>query len=288
MSLDDFKRVEGAAHAAQHAEAQHIDLHEFQRVDIILVPFDDLPVFHRGGLDRHQFVEPVEREHEAARMLREMARRADQLPRQLERQPQAAVLGLRLSSFSSASATPSVLQPQIEAGERAGDVFGQAQRLADFAHRAARAIARDDRGQRRARAAIGLVNPLDDFLAPLVLEIDIDIGRLAALFGDEALEQQALAHGIDRGDAEHVADGGIGGRAAALAENALGAREADDGIHRQEVRRIFHALDQVQLMAQLRRDVVGQAFRIALRRAFPGQLFQPLLRVRPSSSTSVG
>ena len=73
------QQIEGAAHAAQHAKAEHIDLHEFQRVDIVLVPFDDLPVFHRGGLDRHQLIEAVERQHEAARMLREMARRADEL-----------------------------------------------------------------------------------------------------------------------------------------------------------------------------------------------------------------
>ena len=56
-------------------------------------------------------------------------------------------------------------------------------------------------------AAVGLVDPLDDFLAPLMLEIDIDVGRLAALLGDEALEQQVVPDRIDRGDAEHVADG---------------------------------------------------------------------------------
>ena len=56
-------------------------------------------------------------------------------------------------------------------------------------------------------AAVGLEDPLHDDLAPLVLEIDVDVGRLAALLGDEALEQQVVAVGIDRGDAEHVADG---------------------------------------------------------------------------------
>ena len=55
-------------------------------------------------------------------------------------------------------------------------------------------------------AAVGVEHPLHDDLAPLVLEIDIDVGRLAALLADEALEQQVVAVGIDRGDAEHVAD----------------------------------------------------------------------------------
>ena len=86
---------------------------------------------------------------------------------------------------------------------------------------------------------------------------------------DEALEQQALAHGIDRGDAEHEADGRVGGRAAPLAENAFGAREADDGFDGQEVGRIFQALDQVQFMPQLHRDVVGQCHRDSAARHLP-------------------
>ena len=96
MAFGFIEQVEGAAHAAQHAEAQHIDLHEFQRVDIVLVPFDHLPVFHRGRFDRHQLIKPIERQDEAARMLREMARRADQLLGEFKRQPEPAVLKIEI------------------------------------------------------------------------------------------------------------------------------------------------------------------------------------------------
>ena len=68
--------------------------------------------------------------------------------------------------------------------------------------------------------AIGVVDPLDHLLPALVLEVDIDVGRLAPLLGHEALEQEIVLDRIDRGDAEHVADGGVGGRAAALAQDA--------------------------------------------------------------------
>jgi hypothetical protein len=85
------QEVESTAHAAQHAEAQHVDLHEFQRVDIVLVPFDDLTVVHGGGLDRNQLIEPVECQHEASRVLRKMARRADQLSREIKRHTQTPV-----------------------------------------------------------------------------------------------------------------------------------------------------------------------------------------------------
>ena len=82
------EQIEAALHAGEHAERQAIDLHEMQRVDVVLVPFDDLTVLHRRRLDRHEFVQPVMSEHEAARMLGEMPRRADQL-RGRDREPDA-------------------------------------------------------------------------------------------------------------------------------------------------------------------------------------------------------
>ena len=45
--------------ARQHAECQHIDLENAQRIEIVLVPFDHGAVFHRGILDRHDLVETV-------------------------------------------------------------------------------------------------------------------------------------------------------------------------------------------------------------------------------------
>ena len=108
------EQIEAALHAGEHAERQAIDLHEFQGVDVVLVPFDDLAVVHRGRLDRHQLVEPVVGQDEAAGMLREMARRADQLAGELEGEAQAPVaeievelLGvLRLDAFAATSPRP--------------------------------------------------------------------------------------------------------------------------------------------------------------------------------------
>jgi hypothetical protein len=66
--------------------------------------------------------------------------------------------------------------------------------------------------------AVGLEDPLDDLLAAFVLEVDVDVGRLPSLLGDEALEQKVVALGIDRRDPEDVADRGIGRRAASLTQ----------------------------------------------------------------------
>ncbi len=46
-----------------------------------------------------------------------------------------------------------------------------------------------------------------------MLEIDVDIGRLLPLGRDEALEQEVDLGGIDIGDGEAIADGGVGGGA---------------------------------------------------------------------------
>ena len=91
-------------------------------------------------------------------------------------------------------------------GERGGDVFAKPHHLADLADRRARAVMDHGRGDAGAVAAVFLVDVLDHLLAPLMLEIDVDVGRLLALLGDEALEQQVAGRRVDRGDAEAIAD----------------------------------------------------------------------------------
>jgi hypothetical protein len=76
----------------------------------------------------------------------------------------------------------------------------KAQRAPGVAQRAAGAVADHGGGQRGALAAVSGVDVLDHFLAPLVLEVDVDVGRLVAFLRDEALEQHRGARRIDLGD----------------------------------------------------------------------------------------
>ena len=69
--------------------------------------------------------------------------------------------------------------------------------LADIAHGGSAAIGDDLRGHAGAVAAVFFVEILDDFFAPFVLEIDVDIRRLVAGGGDESLEEHVDASGID-------------------------------------------------------------------------------------------
>src|SRR6185369_8312024 len=109
------------------------------------------------------------------------------------------------------------------------------------------------RGDPGAGAAVFLINVLDHLLAPLMLEIDVDVGRLAALLTNEALEQQVAGRRVDRGDAEAITDGAVRRRAAPLAQDRRveGARKGDDVMDSQEVSREVQALDQRQLIFEL-------------------------------------
>ena len=132
---------------------------------------------------------------EAADMLRQMARHADHLLGELEHPAQ-----MRVGEIEPGLADPLLVDLGLHAapmgrGDRRGDVLGQAHRLADLAdRRCAGGNGSPSRRSRRGRGRI-CVDVLDHLLAPLMLEIDVDVGRLLALLGNEALEQQVALAG---------------------------------------------------------------------------------------------
>ena len=99
--------------------------------------------------------------------------------------------------------------------------------------------------------------------------------------GDEALEQQGVLVGLDGGDAERVAQGGVGRRAAALAQDLLGLREADDLVDREEVGRVAEPRDQPELVRDLLPHVPRRAAGPALQHGRRGAPAQRLLRRQP-------
>ncbi len=244
LALVQVDQVKAFPDAGQHAQCEHVDLHHAQRIDVVLVPFDEGAVVHRGVADRDIGVEPVLGQHIAADMLGEMAREFDQLGRKLDREVDHGILRIepRLPDLHVVEALAPAAPDGV--GEGCGDVLGQAQRLADVADGTARAVVNDGGDDRGTVAAIAAIDILHHLLAPRMLEIDVDVGRLQPLLGDEALEQQIDLGRIDRGDAEHVAHSRIRRRAAALAQNVLAARVVNDVMHGEEVVRVFQLGDQ--------------------------------------------
>jgi hypothetical protein len=276
--LGGSQEIEGALHARQHPQGQAVDLHEAQGIDVVLVPFDDLAVDHRRRFDRRQFVQPVVRQNEATRVLREMPRRPHELLRQHDRQLQPPVAHVQIELLGMLG-IDALLRPFPDLGrEHLDEVFGQPQSLADIAHGALGPVAYHGRAEGGMVAAVGLEDPLHHLFAAFMLEVDVDVGRLAAFLGNEPLEQEVVAFGIDRCDAEDVADRGVGGRPPSLAQDFPAACEADDRVHGEEVRRIFEPLDQREFMIELFLHFAGQALGISVLYAVPGELLQGLLR----------
>jgi hypothetical protein len=69
LAVMRLQQVEAFADAGQHAQRQHIDLEDAQRVDIVLVPFDEAAVGHGAIADRHGLGQRAFGEDETADML---------------------------------------------------------------------------------------------------------------------------------------------------------------------------------------------------------------------------
>jgi hypothetical protein len=125
--------------------------------------------------------------------------------------------------------------------------------------------------------AVLAVDVLDHLLAAFVLEVHVDVRRLAALAADEALEQQRGLRRVHLGDAQAVAHRRIGRRAAALAEDALAAGEVHHVVDRQEEGLVAHLGHQRQLVFDLGPHGGRHALRVAVRRVAPLRAGQRLV-----------
>src|SRR6516164_10588809 len=188
-----------------------------------------------------------------------MAWKADQLRRQIECEAQSMVGGVETSLAHSEIGNRIVAPSPDDARECCDDIDAETQYLADFTDGRARAITDYGGGETGPVTAVFFIDVLDDFLAPLVLEIDIDVGRLVARGADEALEQHVDACRIDRRDAEAIAHSGIGRRPASLTQNAARPRKPHDVVNGQKIAGVIEPLDQLQLVLDQTADLVRDA-----------------------------
>ncbi len=239
-------QVESLADAGEHAQGQHIHFEDAQLVNIVLVPFNKTAIRHRRITNRHRMRQRRFRQDEPAHMLAQVARHPDHLIGQLDRarhqrvaQVYPGLLRLPLAQLAAPTAPDRL-------GQRRGDILGQAHHLAHLAHRHARAIMHYGGAKPRPVTPVFVIDMLDHLLTPLMFEIDVDIGRLLALLGNETLKQQVVLARIDSGDTEHVTDGGIGRRTAPLAQYrrvGLMPGELDNVVDGQEILRDIELAD---------------------------------------------
>ncbi len=271
--------VEAAAYGAEHAEREHVDLEHAHGFEVVLLPLDDGAVFHRCLLDRHQPRELGVREHKAAHVLAQVARKALEALRHLDPLHQLELVFLHADArgrLEQLLAQHGVVEPVVVFCELVDQALVDADGLAHVAQGAACAVADDDGRNGCALAAVLFVDVLDDLFAPLVLEVDIDVGRLVAMPAQEALEQQVAFFRVDRGNAQAVADDRVGRGTAPLAKDVLRARKAHDVFHREKEHLVLQLDDQREFLFDLLAHLVGDALGKADRRALPGLAHQRL------------
>ena len=263
------------AHAGQHAQRQAIHLQHAQHVQVVLVPLDDGSRRHGRILDGHQTGQRAVGDHEPAHVLRQVpgmvAQRLHQMQQPLHQRRGRIETGLRqlVGHVVAIAAAP-------EAGPDGRDLIGRkAQCPGHVTRRAAPPVADDIGRERRPRPAVLAVDVLEDLLAPFVLEIHVDVGRLVALATDEALDQHLHPGRVHLDDAQHETDGRICGRTTPLAENALAACKAHDVVNREEVGLIAQVGNQRQLMLDQPDDPFGRPLRPAPAQPLLGQVAQP-------------
>ena len=96
--------------------------------------------------------------------------------------------------------------------------------------------------------AVALAHIGDHLVAPVLAEIDVEVGHRHALGVEEALEQQAEADRIEIGDGERLGDERArAGAAAGPDGDAFGLGPFDEVGDDQEIALIVHAGDDIEL-----------------------------------------
>ena len=237
-----------------HAQSEQVDLDDAHVLAIGLVPLQDGAPGHAGVLQRHEPVERPRAQHHAARVLPEVPRQAVDPPADVEqrRQPRMAGADARQLQLLGQLQRVRIVAAMEQAREPVQHVVRQAEHLAHLPHRVPALEGDDVRGHGRAPPAVAAVDLLDDLLAAVAArQIQVDVRPVGPPLGQEPLEEQLAPHRIDRGDAERVADRAVGGRAAALHQDAPLPRERAEIPDDEEIAREPQLRDQRQLALQL-------------------------------------
>ena len=229
-------------------------------------------------MNRHQPRELALREHKAADVLAQVARKTQQLHGEVQPLQHRPGLALQACLPQLAFNDAAAIKPEMLFGKLFYQFRCNAQCLTHVAQGTAGPVAGDGGGNGGAVMAVLFIDVLDDFFTPLVLKVHINVGRFAALPADETFKQGTAFSRIDSGDAQAIAHRRVGRRAAPLAQDALCPRKAHDVMDGDEIHLVLQLNNQRQLVRQLGLDGGGHTARVAQRCALGCQAAQTLRR----------
>ncbi len=254
-------QIDRLAQDGQVGEAQEVELEQPQRLDAVHLVLGHDPVRVRGPLQRHEVGERLARDHDSGRMRRSVPRDALQVLRELDDAMDRRLVFVHLLERRACLDRLFELDAEL-----VRDGFGHAVAFAvGHAHDPSHVSDRRP-GQHRAEGddlgdvvgAVLAADVVDDLLTPAVFEVDVDIRHGHAIRVEEPLEGQLVVDRVDGRDAEGVGHDAARRRTADRDGDALLAGECGEIGHDQEVARVAHAADDVQLVVEaglkLRRD----------------------------------
>jgi hypothetical protein len=244
-------QLEAVLQRREHAEAEEVELHQTDLRAVVLVPLQNRPAGHPSPLHRTDLDHRTVAHHHAAGVDAQVPRRILQFRGERDYGPGhvgvdelfCRATGARVAGGVAPVITLlDLLAPRVLLARGVTECFG------DVAHRRLRPVGDDVRYLRGAFSAVQVVDVLDRFLTAVGLDVDVDIGWLAALRRKEALEHQPVVDGVDRGDLQRVTDRRIRRRAASLTQNAFRPAEPGYVPHDEEVAGEVELLDDRELV----------------------------------------
>ncbi len=210
----------------QRAQAQEVHLEQADALDALHVELRR-DVAGVALVERHELRQRPRRDHDARRVDRGVARRALEPPRDVDQLLDLRVL--LVGVLERRRLVERLVQRHLEVGrDHLGDLVdlgvAHVEHAPDVAHDRLRLHRAEGDDLRHVLAPYFLRDVLDDLAAPVLAEVDVDVGRADALRVQEALEDQVVLDRVDVRDAQAVGDQAAGGRAATRADRDAAAR----------------------------------------------------------------
>ena len=242
IEVDRRRRIEhphvadGPVEDRQRRESEEVELHEPDRLDVVLVELRDDRVGVRLHVQRAEVGELAGRDQHAARVHADVARKAFELLG--ERQELAhfllgalALVDQRLDlarvdhvglglAFAPLERHELARLEGNELGDAVDERIRKVEDAADIAYGGFGGERAERRDLRHRVGAVLLLHVIDDAVAAVLAEIDVEVRHRHPLGIEEALEQQRVAQRIEVGDAERVRDERSGARSAARPHRA--------------------------------------------------------------------
>ncbi|SMG02914.1 titin [Burkholderia singularis] len=254
----------------QRRQTQKVELHEADRLDVILVVLADDAAVVALRVQRAEIGELARCDQHAARMHPDVARQTLDALREVEQLMNFVLVvvtllqeRLFLHRVGNCHVLARLERDQLR--HAVGEHIAEIEHAADIAHGRLRGHRAEGGDLRHRVRAVLLLHVLDHAVAAVLAEIDIEVGHRHPLRIQKALEQQVVAQRIEIGDTQRIGnERARAGAAARPDRHTVVFRPVDEVRDDQEVAGKAHLLDRSAL--EIETLVIRGALRIALGR----------------------